>query len=93
MGELADIVVGLPGGAGTVDELFDAWTQQQLGYTQHAVALLNVNGYWDPLISAIKHMVAEGFLSSAYLESLIIADTPRELYENCLLYTSPSPRD
>lgn len=92
MGELADIVVGLPGGAGTVDELFDAWTQQQLGYTQHAVALLNVNGYWDPLISAIKHMVAEGFLSSAYLESLIIADTPRELYEKVDAWVPPAPK-
>lgn len=92
MGELADIVVGLPGGAGTVDELFDAWTQQQLGYTQHAVALLNVNGYWDPLISTIKHMVAEGFLSSAYLESLIIADNPSELYEKVDAWVPPAPK-
>lgn len=92
MGELADIVVGLPGGAGTVDELFDAWTQQQLGYAQHAVALLNVNGYWDPLISAIKHMVAEGFLSSAYLESLIIAYSPSELYEKVDAWVPPAPK-
>ena len=92
MGELADIVVGLPGGAGTVDEFFDAWTQQQLGYTQHAVALLNVHGYWDPLISAIKHMVAEDFLSSVYLESLIIADSPSELYEKIDAWVPPAPK-
>ncbi|WP_296105870.1 LOG family protein [uncultured Corynebacterium sp.] len=92
MGELADIVVGLPGGAGTVDELFDAWTQQQLGYTHHAVALLNVNGYWDPLISAINHMVAEGFLSSTYRESLIIADTPCDLYEKVNAWVPPAPK-
>lgn len=92
MGELADVVVGLPGGVGTVDELFDAWTQQQLGYTQHAVALLNVNGYWEPLIGTIKHMVAEGFLSSVFLESLIVADNPSELYEKVNAWIPPAPK-
>ena len=69
----ADAIVTLPGGAGSLDELFEVLTWRQLGLHQKPVYLLNVNGYWDPLIALIDHMVAHGFADQSFADSLIVS--------------------
>jgi uncharacterized protein (TIGR00730 family) len=63
MAELSDGFVALPGGAGTLDEMFEQWTWAQLGIHAKPCGFLNVAGYFDPLRAMVESMVAEGFLS------------------------------
>jgi uncharacterized protein (TIGR00730 family) len=59
----ADAVVMLPGGAGSLDELFEALTWRQLGLHDKPILILNTEGFWDPLLALIDHFIAEGFAS------------------------------
>lgn len=61
----ASAVVVLPGGAGSLDELFEVLTWRQLGLHDKPVFVLNINGYWDPLLALIDHTVAEGFADAS----------------------------
>ncbi len=79
MADLGDAFVALPGGAGTLEELFEAWTWQQLGIHTKPVALLNVGGFWDPLLAMIDHMAAQGFMRREFTESLIVESDPKAL--------------
>ena len=79
MTSLADAFVAMPGGAGTLDEIFEAWTWQQLGYHRHPVAFFNPCGYWDRMIGALEGMTEAGFLRGRDLESLIVEDDPQAL--------------
>ncbi|MDO4917240.1 MAG: TIGR00730 family Rossman fold protein [Rothia sp. (in: high G+C Gram-positive bacteria)] len=81
MAELTDAFVALPGGPGTLEEFFEVWTWAFLGVHQKPVALLNINGYWNPLLAMIDSMVEQGFVKAAYLERLLIADTVDELLD------------
>lgn len=63
-----DAVVVLPGGAGSLDELFEVLTWRQLGLHEKPVILMNVEGYWDPLITLLDHVVAGGFADSSLLD-------------------------
>ena len=63
----ADAVVVLPGGAGSLDEFFEALTWRQLGLHQKPIYLLNVNGYWDPLRALMDHVVDQGFADASVL--------------------------
>lgn len=56
-----DAVVVLPGGAGSLDELFEALTWRQLGLHEKPIFFMNINGYWDPLVALLKHVTAQGF--------------------------------
>jgi len=73
----ADAIVTLPGGAGSLDELFEVLTWRQLGLHNKPVYLLNVEGYWDPLLTLMDHMIAQGFADES-LRSLFqaVADVP-----------------
>jgi uncharacterized protein (TIGR00730 family) len=62
MSALSDAVVALPGGCGTMDELFEAITWAQLGLHEKPLGLLDVDGYYQPLIALIDHLTAEGFI-------------------------------
>ena len=64
----ADAVVVLPGGAGSLDEFFEALTWRQLGLHEKPVFLLNTEGFWDPLISLLHHVVSEGFAGGDILD-------------------------
>ena len=66
----SDAVVVLPGGAGSLDELFEVVTWRQIGLHARPVFLLNVEGYWDPLLRLIDHVIAEGF-ADASLKSFV----------------------
>jgi|SRR5262245_22552005 len=72
MGDLADAFLTLPGGIGTMDELFEAWTWTQLDLHRKPCGLLNQNGYYDPLIAFLDRCVNEGFLRSRDRAALLV---------------------
>jgi uncharacterized protein (TIGR00730 family) len=76
MTELADAFLCLPGGIGTLDEMFEAWSWNVLGYHAKPFCLLNVAGFWDGLIAFIDHATASGFLSQQRRQQLLVADNP-----------------
>jgi uncharacterized protein (TIGR00730 family) len=78
MTELADAFLALPGGIGTLDELFEAWSWNALGYHAKPFCLLNVDGFWDGLIDFIDHAHASGFMSERRRRQLLVASTPDE---------------
>ena len=78
MTDLADAFLALPGGIGTLDELFEAWSWNALGYHAKPFCLLNVEGFWDGLIAFIDHATECGFLSAQRRAQLLVAKTPDE---------------
>jgi uncharacterized protein (TIGR00730 family) len=86
MSALSDAVVALPGGCGTLDELFETITWCQLGVTEKAIGLLDVEGYWAPLLALLEHMNREGFVRPAV--RIARASTAAELLDQLL--TAPS---
>jgi len=78
MTELADAFLALPGGIGTLDELFEAWSWNVLGYHAKPFCLLNVEGFWDGLITFIDHASRNGFLSPQRRSQLLVAASPEE---------------
>ena len=81
MTELADAFLALPGGIGTLDELFEAWSWNALGYHAKPFCLLNVEGFWDGLIEFMDQATASGFLSQQRRSQLLVARTPEEALE------------
>lgn len=71
----ADAIVTLPGGPGSLDELFEVLTWRQLGLHAKPVHLLNTRGYWTPLVTLIGHMVENGFAEASFLDFLRVHDT------------------
>ena len=78
MTELTDAFVAIPGGIGTLDELFEAWTWNALGYHAKPFALLNVDGFWDGMIAFLDTVAASGFMSPARRAQLLVADSIAE---------------
>jgi uncharacterized protein (TIGR00730 family) len=81
MTELADAFLALPGGIGTLDEFFEAWSWNALGYHKKPFCLLNVKGYWDGLIEFIDHATECGFMSQQRRSQLLVATTPEQALE------------
>ena len=90
MADLSDAFVAMPGGAGTLEELFEVYTWAQLGYHQKPVALLNIDGFYDPLIKLLQHTVDEGFIRKAYLDILQIDADPGALIGKLQRYQPPA---
>ena len=86
MAELADGVIALPGGFGTLDELFEMLTWKQLDLHQMPISILNTNGYFDHLLAQLQHMVEEGFLKSPNLEALQVETNPEALVDYIMAY-------
>ena len=78
MTDLADAFLALPGGIGTLDELFEAWSWNALGYHKKPLCLLNVDGYWEGLIEFIDHATESGFMSRRRRKQLLVATTPEQ---------------
>jgi len=78
MTDLADAFLALPGGIGTLDELFEAWSWNVLGYHAQPLCLLNVAGFWDGLIEFMDHATESGFLSAPRRKQMLVAQTPEE---------------
>lgn len=78
MFDRSDAVVTLPGGPGTLDELIEVLTWRQLSLHERPVVLVNVRGYWDPLLALLNHVVEAGFADAAFLDYLTVVETPKQ---------------
>lgn len=92
MADLADAFVALPGGAGTLEELFEAWTWGNIGLHAKPVALLNVAGFWDPLIEQVRLMAEAGYLKRPHATALGIVSTSGEFLRFVAAYDPPPAR-
>lgn len=89
MAERADGFIALPGGLGTLEELFEALTWSQLGMHRKPCGLLNADQYYESLLRFIGHAVEEGFVARAHLELLLVENAPQKLVEAMLNYRAP----
>lgn len=89
MAELSDGFIALPGGIGTLEELFEIWTWAQLGFHSKPCGLLNVEGYYDALIKFLDHVVAEQFAKEHHRAMLIVETKPEVLLDRYLNYQPP----
>jgi uncharacterized protein (TIGR00730 family) len=87
---LADGFIALPGGFGTLDELFETITWSQIGNHQNPVGLLNVNNYYVPLLAAIDQAVKEGFVFQEHRDSLFVDPDPGRLLDRMAGYEHSS---
>ncbi len=84
-----DAFIALPGGSGTLEEIFEAWTWSHVGLHPKACALFNVNEFYTPLVAFLRHTVAEGFVRQANLDDLIVEDDSERLIAR--LQNAPVP--
>ena len=89
MHDLSDGIIALPGGFGTMEELFEILTWGQLGLHQMPMGLLNVNGFYDALIQMIQTMVDKGFLLEVNRQMLLVSDDIEDLLEQMHRYQAP----
>ena len=89
MADLADAFLALPGGYGTWDELCEVLTWSQIGIQRKASALLNVNGYYDPLLAMMDRARSEGFLRDIHAELLLTDTDPARLLDRLETYVMP----
>lgn len=79
LNQLSDGFLCLPGGIGTLEEIFEVYTWSQIGYHQKPCALLNVSGFYDPLIKMLDHTTSEGFMSEDTKDELLVDSDPVRL--------------
>jgi len=88
--KLVDGYIALPGGFGTLDEIFEALTLGQLGIEQKPVGILNTNGFFNHLISQLDVMVTEGYLKQSNKDMLLISESVEDLISKMLNYHAPT---
>lgn len=89
MAELADGFIALPGGIGTLEELFEIWTWAQLGFHQKPCGLLNIAGYYDALLQFLDHVATEQFVKPQDRQMLIVETDPIALLNKYAHYQPP----
>ncbi len=89
MAARADAFVALPGGFGTLDELFEVITWGQIGLHNKPIGLLNVEGFFDPLVAYIDHCVAEGFIRTLHRQLLLVDTDPARLLDRLAVHRPP----
>lgn len=89
MADRSDAFLALPGGAGTLEEIFEAWTWAQLGHHTKPVGLLNVEGFFDALIAFLDHQCRERFIRSEHRDMLIVECDPEKLLNRFATYRPP----
>ena len=89
MHELSDGIIALPGGWGTLEELFEMMTWAQLGLHPKPIGILNVEGFYDPLLALLQLMVDEGFLKEVYRDMILVSYDIEELLEKMEHYVVP----
>lgn len=90
MNDLCDGVIVLPGGYGTLEEFFEMITWAQLGLHKKPIAVLNIDGFYDDLITLVQTMVDKGFLKQINQEMLLVSDNIDELLEKMRNYEAPT---
>jgi hypothetical protein len=81
MEELADAFLCLPGGVGTLEELVEVLTMQQLGHVHGPVGLVNVDGFWQPFLQTLQSMAACGFVQQRYIDAIALSSDPAEILD------------
>ena len=89
MAELADGFIILPGGPGTMEEFFEVFTWAQLGLHEKPCGILNIDGYYDPLVTLFQQMETQGFLIPEHAAMLIVESDPEQLLERFRAYHAP----
>ena len=89
MADLSDGFLALPGGAGTLEEIFEVWTWAQLGHHRKPVGLLNVDGYFDLLAAFIEHQERELFIRPEHRDMLIVESDPARVLDRFASYRAP----
>jgi len=89
MNDLSDGVIALPGGFGTLEEFFEMLTWAQLGLHKKPIGLLNVSGFYDPLITMVQGMVDAGFLKESNRDMLLVDDHIERLLDSMQNYEAP----
>lgn len=79
LSDMSDGFLAMPGGLGTLEELFEVWTWGQLGLHRKPYGVLEVNGFFAPLLHFLDHAVTEGFIKAAYRDLLVVDSTPAAL--------------
>jgi uncharacterized protein (TIGR00730 family) len=90
MAELADAFVALPGGLGTLEGFCELLTWGQLGLHRKPCALLDVAGYFDPLVRFLDHMAREGFMARPHRDMVVVEENPEALLERLRAYAPPA---
>jgi uncharacterized protein (TIGR00730 family) len=90
MAELADGFVALPGGIGTMEELFEVWTWGQLGLHAKPLGFLDIAGYYGHLHGFLDHMAAEGFIKPRHRAMVAVESRPQELLDRLQSYEPPA---
>lgn len=89
---MCDAAIALPGGFGTLDELFEMLTWGQLGLHDKPVGILNVNGFFDHILAAVDRMVEDGFLKDLNRDMILVSEDIEELLERMQNFAPPSVR-
>lgn len=92
MADRADAFLALPGGPGTLEELTEQWTWAQLGIHEKACGILNIDGYFDPLLAFVANMRDRGFTHPRYTDMLVVSDGIEDALERLRAYTPPVRR-
>jgi uncharacterized protein (TIGR00730 family) len=91
MASMSDVFIAMPGGIGTLEEIIEIFVWAQLGVHSKPCAILNVSGFYDPLLNYLEHMASAQFLSRDHLSQLIVSDRPEVILSRALSY-SPFPK-
>jgi uncharacterized protein (TIGR00730 family) len=89
MAELSEAFIALPGGLGTLEELFEAWTWGQLGFHHKPCGLLEVDGYFDSLLAFLDRTVEEGFVRKDHRSMLLVDSEPESLLDRLQVWEPP----
>lgn len=88
----SDVIAVLPGGAGSLDEFFEVLTWAQIGLHRKPIYLVDIEGYWQPLISLLDHVIAEGFADAALKSQMtVVADVPALVSALRLTFSARQP--
>ena len=91
MEQSADAFIAMPGGFGTLDELFEIVTWSQVGLHRKPIGLLNADGYFDGLLAWRARAVSDGFIGAATAEALVVRDSPVALLDALVVHQPPPP--
>lgn len=91
MARKSDGFLMLPGGVGTFEEFFEVLTWSMLGLHRKPIGVLNVDGYFDPLLALLNHTIAERFVRPAHLDLIVVSDQPESLAADLLGQSPPAP--
>ena len=92
MADLSDGFIALPGGAGTIEEIFEQWTWAQLGIHLKPCAFLNINGFYDSLLQFIQHTTDQEFTRARFTNALINSTSIEDIVSKFESYQAPQPK-